>query len=72
MNAVCSEAGLFVDPKMKPPMDSQVTFLRQIALAGLGDHLARRVQPEEVLDPKWRNAYKVSCCICFLECVCVP
>ncbi|KAK6483668.1 putative ATP-dependent RNA helicase DHX37 [Huso huso] len=58
VNAVCSEAGLFVDPKMKPPMDSQVTFLRQIALAGLGDHLARRVQPEEVLDPKWRNAYK--------------
>ncbi|XP_058387231.1 probable ATP-dependent RNA helicase DHX37 [Diceros bicornis minor] len=58
VNAVCPEAGLFVDPKMQPPSESQVTYLRQIVTAGLGDHLARRVQSEDLLDDKWRNAYK--------------
>ncbi|XP_043835090.1 probable ATP-dependent RNA helicase DHX37 isoform X2 [Dromiciops gliroides] len=50
--------GLFVDPKMKPPNEDQVNFLRQIVLAGLGDHVARRIQSEELLDDKWRNGYK--------------
>lgn len=45
---------------MKPPTEAQVTFLRQIVLAGLGDHIARRIQAEELLDDKWKNAYKVS------------
>ncbi|ERE76014.1 putative ATP-dependent RNA helicase DHX37-like protein [Cricetulus griseus] len=58
VNAVCPEAGLFLDPKMQPPTESQVTYLRQIMAAGLGDHLARRVQNEDLLDPKWKNAYK--------------
>lgn len=60
VNAVCPEAGLFLDPKMQPPTESQVTYLRQIMAAGLGDHLARRVQNEDLLDPKWKNAYKVG------------
>ncbi|XP_068939394.1 probable ATP-dependent RNA helicase DHX37 [Petaurus breviceps papuanus] len=50
--------GLFVDPKMKPPNEDQVNFLRQIVLAGLGDHVARRIQSEELLDEKWKNGYK--------------
>lgn len=58
VNAVCPEAELFVDPKMQPPTESQVTYLRQIVTAGLGDHLARRVQSEDLLDDKWRNGYK--------------
>ncbi|XP_077015676.1 putative ATP-dependent RNA helicase DHX37 isoform X2 [Tamandua tetradactyla] len=58
VNTVCPEIGLFVDPKMQPPSDSQATYLRQIVTAGLGDHLARRVQSEELLDDRWRNAYK--------------
>ncbi|KAF5905343.1 putative ATP-dependent RNA helicase DHX37, partial [Clarias magur] len=58
VNAVCSDAGVCVDNKMPPPTESQVVCLRQIVLAGLGDHLARRVQAEELLDPKWRNGYK--------------
>uniref|UniRef100_A0A8C6R3U9 DEAH-box helicase 37 n=1 Tax=Nannospalax galili TaxID=1026970 RepID=A0A8C6R3U9_NANGA len=58
VNAVCPEVGLFLDPKMQPPTESQVTYLRQIMAAGLGDHLARKVQSEELLDEKWRNAYK--------------
>lgn len=45
---------------MQPPTESQVTYLRQIMAAGLGDHLARRVQNEDLLDPKWKNAYKVG------------
>lgn len=60
MNSVCTDAGLYVDPKMKPPTEAQATYLRQIVLAGLGDHLARRVQAEELLDDKWKNAYKVN------------
>lgn len=48
-----------MDPQMQPPSESQVTFLRQIVVAGMGDHLARRVQSEELVDEAWRNAYKV-------------
>ncbi|XP_019394482.1 PREDICTED: probable ATP-dependent RNA helicase DHX37 [Crocodylus porosus] len=58
VNSICPDAGLYVDPKMKPPTAAQVTYLRQIVLAGLGDHIARRIQAEELLDEKWKNAYK--------------
>ncbi|XP_039660342.1 LOW QUALITY PROTEIN: probable ATP-dependent RNA helicase DHX37 [Perca fluviatilis] len=58
VNAVCPEVGVFVNPKMTPPTGHQVVCLRQIVLAGLGDHLARRVQAEDILDPKWKNGYK--------------
>ncbi|CAI5797204.1 probable ATP-dependent RNA helicase DHX37 [Podarcis lilfordi] len=58
VNSVCSDTGFFVDPKMKPPSEAQVTFLRQIVLAGLGDHVARKIQAEELLDEKWKNGYK--------------
>uniref|UniRef100_A0A8C9FT14 DEAH-box helicase 37 n=1 Tax=Pavo cristatus TaxID=9049 RepID=A0A8C9FT14_PAVCR len=60
VNSVCTDAGLYVDPKMKPPTEAQATYLRQIVLAGLGDHLARRVQAEELLDDKWKNSYKTA------------
>ena len=49
---MCPEAGLFVDPKMQPPNENQVTYLRQIVTAGLGDHLARKVQSEDLVDDK--------------------
>ncbi|XP_063051694.1 probable ATP-dependent RNA helicase DHX37 [Engraulis encrasicolus] len=58
VNAVCPELGVFVDSKMAPPSVEQVLCIRQVVLAGLGDHLARRVQAEEMLDPKWINGYK--------------
>ncbi|XP_068557378.1 probable ATP-dependent RNA helicase DHX37 [Anas acuta] len=60
VNSVCADTGLYVDPKMKPPTEAQATYLRQVVLAGLGDHLARRVQAEELLDEKWKNAYKTA------------
>ncbi|XP_019744561.1 putative ATP-dependent RNA helicase DHX37 [Hippocampus comes] len=58
VNSVCPDMGVFVNPKMSPPTAHQVVCLRQITLAGLGDHLARRIQAEELLDPKWKDAYK--------------
>uniref|UniRef100_A0A3Q4BCM2 RNA helicase n=1 Tax=Mola mola TaxID=94237 RepID=A0A3Q4BCM2_MOLML len=58
VNAVSPEVDAFVNPKMTPPTEHQVVCLRQIVLAGLGDHLARRVQAEDLLDPKWKNGYK--------------
>ncbi|KAM4707584.1 putative ATP-dependent RNA helicase DHX37 isoform 1-T2 [Discoglossus pictus] len=58
VNSLCSDVQLFLDPKMNPPTESQVTYLRQIIMSGLGDHIARRIRPEELLDEKWRNAYK--------------
>ncbi|XP_012684041.2 probable ATP-dependent RNA helicase DHX37 isoform X2 [Clupea harengus] len=58
VNAVSPELGVFVDSKMAPPTAAQVQCIRQVVLAGLGDHLARRVQSEEMLDPKWVNGYK--------------
>ncbi|KAK2522757.1 hypothetical protein Q9233_010116 [Columba guinea] len=60
VNSVCTDADLYVDPKMKPPTEAQATYLRQIVLAGLGDHVARRVQAEELLDDNWKNAYKTA------------
>ena len=41
VNTVIPEANICVDPKMKPPDDIQAKLLRQIVLAGLGDHVAR-------------------------------
>ncbi|XP_033947271.1 probable ATP-dependent RNA helicase DHX37 isoform X2 [Pseudochaenichthys georgianus] len=58
VNSVCPEVGVFVDPKMAPPTEHQVVCLRQIVLAGLGDHLARRAQAEDILDQKWKMAYR--------------
>lgn len=58
VNAIFPEIGLYVDPKMKPPTETQVLYLRQIVMAGLGDHIARKVQSEDVLDEKLRHAYK--------------
>lgn len=73
VNAVSPEVGVFVDPKMAPPTEHQVVCLRQIVLAGLGDHLARRVQTEDVLDLKWKNGYKVYLCerlfVSYLKCL---
>ncbi|NWX85567.1 DHX37 helicase, partial [Nothoprocta pentlandii] len=60
VNSICSDAVLYIDPKMKPPTEAQATYLRQIVLAGLGDHVARRIQAEELLDDKWKNAYKTA------------
>ncbi|XP_063820666.1 probable ATP-dependent RNA helicase DHX37 isoform X2 [Pseudophryne corroboree] len=58
VNTLCSDVSIFLDSKMQPPTETQVNYLRQIVMSGLGDHIARRIRPEELLDEKWRNAYK--------------
>ncbi|KAM5193099.1 putative ATP-dependent RNA helicase DHX37 [Mantella aurantiaca] len=58
INSLCPDVTIFLDSKMPPPTESQVNYLRQIVMSGLGDHIARRIRPEELLDEKWRNAYK--------------
>ncbi|GAB0095658.1 Probable ATP-dependent RNA helicase kurz [Sergentomyia squamirostris] len=47
-----------VDPKLEPPSDEQVKLLRQILLAGMGDHVARRVLLEDINDPLMRSKLK--------------
>ncbi|KAM9330878.1 putative ATP-dependent RNA helicase DHX37 [Gastrophryne carolinensis] len=58
VNSLSPDVSIFLDPKMPPPTERQVNYLRQIVMSGLGDHIARRIRPEELLDEKWRNAYK--------------
>ncbi len=41
VNSVIDDANLILEPKMAPPDDLQAKLLRQIVLAGLGDHVAR-------------------------------
>jgi len=41
VNSVIPEAEIVMDPQMKPPTDLQARLMRQIILAGLGDHVAR-------------------------------
>ncbi|XP_063965098.1 probable ATP-dependent RNA helicase DHX37 [Lytechinus pictus] len=47
VNAVDSECGVFMDPKMAPPTSTQVKMLRQIVLAGLGHHVAKRMSADQ-------------------------
>jgi ATP-dependent RNA helicase DHX37/DHR1 len=51
-----------VDPHMSPPTDLQANLLRQILLAGLPDHVARRIPVEEIKEQedkrKFKHAYR--------------
>ncbi|CAI9590865.1 unnamed protein product [Staurois parvus] len=58
VNSLCPDVTIFLDSKMPPPTENQVNYLRQIVMSGLADHIARRIRPEELLNDKWRNAYK--------------
>ena len=62
INLVVPSASLGVDPRLAPPSEPQCRLLRQVLLAGLPDHVARRVDPQEVNNPedrpKWKGAYR--------------
>ncbi|KAJ8313105.1 hypothetical protein KUTeg_010478 [Tegillarca granosa] len=63
VNTVIPEANLCVDPKLEPPSDLQAKLLRQIILAGLGDHVARKCPDPLPTDDaakrkKLKNAYE--------------
>ena len=49
-----------VDPKMQPPSDAQAKLLRQILLAGLSDHVARKIQPHEIKEMEDKRKYKYA------------
>lgn len=71
VNSLCPDVSIFLDAKMEPPTESQVNYLRQIVMSGLGDHIARRIHPEEILYDTWKNAYKVCKpinCIQYIVC----
>lgn len=55
---------LYVDPKMHPPSDFQAKLLRQILLSGLGDHVARKINENElkVNEDKRKFKYAYNCC----------
>ncbi|XP_062585377.1 probable ATP-dependent RNA helicase DHX37, partial [Saccostrea cucullata] len=42
VNAIISDANLCVNPKLDPPSDLQAKLLRQVVLAGLVDHVAKK------------------------------
>ncbi|XP_030569337.1 probable ATP-dependent RNA helicase kurz [Drosophila novamexicana] len=56
---VC-DVELCVDPQLKPPSDAQARFLRQILLAGMGDHVARKVPLDEISDKEERRRLKYA------------
>ena len=41
VNMICPDLNLVIDPSLAPPTEAQARHLRQIVLAGLGDHVAR-------------------------------
>jgi ATP-dependent RNA helicase DHX37/DHR1 len=54
---------LTINPKLEPPSDAQAKLLRQILLAGLGDHVARKVPNDEINllkdKVKMKHAYQI-------------
>jgi len=53
-------ADIVVDPGMKPPIDSEAKLLRQIMLAGLPDHVARKIPMQEIKESEDRRKFKYA------------
>ncbi|XP_022086276.1 probable ATP-dependent RNA helicase DHX37 isoform X2 [Acanthaster planci] len=56
VNSVQSDYEVVLDPKMNPPSGTQVKLLRQIVLAGMPHHVARKMPETE--EQKEKNAYQ--------------
>lgn len=54
------DSEIVVDPKCKPPSHEQIKLLRQVLLAGLGDHVAKRVMPDEIKEGEDRAKYQYA------------
>ena len=54
------EGAVVVDPHMAPPTDAQAKLLRQILLAGLPDHVARKIPAHEVKEAEDKRAFKYA------------
>ncbi|KAF7991807.1 hypothetical protein HCN44_010608 [Aphidius gifuensis] len=51
---------LIVDPNMLPPNDEQSLLLRQIILAGMVDHVAKKIKRDEIKDDQDKDKYKYA------------
>lgn len=60
IRASSGEAAIVVDPNMKPPTDAEARLLRQIMLAGLPDHVARKIPIEEIKESEDRRKFKYA------------
>lgn len=64
INVIIPSCNIVLDPHMAPPTDDEARLLRQIMLAGAVDHVARRVDDNELKTPedrqKWRYAYRTQ------------
>ena len=49
-----------VDPHMKPPTELEARLLRQILLAGLPDHVAKKIPPSEIKETDDRRKFKYA------------
>ncbi|KAI4454445.1 atp-dependent rna helicase [Holotrichia oblita] len=58
------DVDIVVDPKLTPPTDMQAKLLRQLLLCGLGDQIAKKMEPDEIKDKenkaKFKYAYKAN------------
>ncbi|XP_052834064.1 probable ATP-dependent RNA helicase DHX37 [Octopus bimaculoides] len=68
---------LCIDPKMSPPTDAHAKLLRQILLAGMADHVARRIDniPEDWSAEKkkqMKHAYEKSLLTAFTSLQTIP
>lgn len=58
------DVDVVVDPKLAPPTDVQAKLLRQLLLCGLGDQIAKKMEPDEIKDKenktKFKYAYKAN------------
>ncbi|XP_042856510.1 probable ATP-dependent RNA helicase kurz [Penaeus japonicus] len=64
INMIIPSCNLVLDPHMSPPTDDEARLLRQIMLAGAVDHVARRVDDNELKNSedkqKWKYAYRTQ------------
>lgn len=67
INLNMPELNLFVDPKMNPPSDFQAKLLRQILLSGLGDHVARKINENELKENEDKRKFKYAYKCCEME-----
>uniref|UniRef100_T1J6J7 RNA helicase n=1 Tax=Strigamia maritima TaxID=126957 RepID=T1J6J7_STRMM len=58
INLVMPNVDLCVDPKMKHPEDFKIKLLRQIVLAGVPNHVARKIAECEIKEGEDRRRYK--------------
>jgi ATP-dependent RNA helicase DHX37/DHR1 len=63
VNMICPDLNLVIDPSLAPPTEAQARHLRQIVLAGLGDHVARKISTDNMSAEdkrKLRFSYQVT------------